>query len=346
MTFTTVCALSALIPGAAYILSAVAHAHARRHRLLDLPTLRSAHSLPIPTGGGVGFAAVVMLAYPLWRIMAGEGRESGLSGDLLLGGGLLVFSGWLDDRKGLPILPRLLVQILAWGWCVAGMGGGHGMVDGMVIGSCGFAWSMPLKLFFLVSGLWLINAYNFMDGLDGLAAAVAIGVGLFGAVLFWGLPMAAPLLLASLAVLGFLPWNWPPAKMFMGDAGSGFLGFLFALAWLHTSGQRQGFLIWPILLAVFIVDATLTLLGRMRRGEKWYESHSSHVYQLAGKRWGHKKVLSAVVAILVLWLLPCAVFCRIFPSWAPAFALAAYIPVGIAYFVFRKRLGRENKFSP
>lgn len=328
-------ALLALIPAAVYAGVAGMQAHAGPNRLLDTPTPRSSHTRPTLTGGGLTFALIVMLGCLGWRVAVGGVGGNGLTPDLLVGGGILTLTGWQDDRKGLSIRLRLIVQILALALVIAKMA----EPAEVGVGPYALPWGVPVKLFFLLAGLWLINAYNFMDGLDGLAAVVAILAALAGAGLFWGLPIALPLLMTGLAVLGFLPWNWPPAKIFMGDTGSVFLGFVFALAWLHTSGPGQGFLIWPILLAVFLVDATATLLGRIARREKWYESHCSHAYQLAGKRWGHKKVTLTVGGFTLFWLIPSAALCQVYPNWALAIAAGAYFPVVIAYFVCKRHWG-------
>ncbi|CAD5109724.1 Phospho-N-acetylmuramoyl-pentapeptide-transferase [Pseudomonas carbonaria] len=183
-----------------------------------------------------------------------------------------------------------------------------------------------LALLFLV---WLLNLYNFMDGLDGIAAIEAISVCLGGALLYWisgaWVHAAVPLLLAS-AVAGFLFWNWPPARIFMGDAGSGFLGMvlgglLLQAAWISP----ELFWSWLILLGVFVVDATWTLLHRMLRGEKWHQAHRSHAYQTAARRFGgHLPVTLAVAAVNLFWLLPWAL-------WVVAGGLSGGVGLLLAY---------------
>lgn len=168
----------------------------------------------------------------------------------------------------------------------------------------GFA---ELNLFWLINVLaviaivWMINLYNFMDGIDGIAGTEAITISGAAAIFLWvqnsGLVAVCLLILA--AVLGFLIWNWPPAKIFMGDVGSGFLGFVIAVLaiWSENSGAAP-LLIWLLLLGVFIVDATVTLVKRMTRGEKLYEAHRSHVYQLAVQAgYSHKQVTLTILLI-------------------------------------------------
>jgi Fuc2NAc and GlcNAc transferase len=190
--------------------------------------------------------------------------------------------------------------------------------------------------------VWLLNLYNFMDGIDGLAGIEALIVGAGGTAVYWlaGLPTTGdgglPVLLAA-ATLGFLVWNLPPARIFMGDAGSGFLGLMLGTLSLQAAVTRPVLLwCWLVLLGVFIVDATVTLIRRLLRGERVHEAHRSHAYQHASRELGgHRPVTLAVAAINVFWLLP----------WALAIASGriegvvglgvAYIPLLVLAFRFR-----------
>jgi Fuc2NAc and GlcNAc transferase len=160
--------------------------------------------------------------------------------------------------------------------------------------------------------VWLLNLTNFMDGIDGLAAVEAITVCGAGAVLgYLAVPQAPAWMLPSFvaaAAAGFFAWNRPPAKIFMGDAGSSFLGFMFAALALQAAAVAPPLLwSWTILLGVFIVDATTTLVRRLLRGENVASAHRSHAYQWAAIRWaGHGPVTFTAAAINVLWLLPIA----------------------------------------
>ena len=192
----------------------------------------------------------------------------------------------------------------------------------------------------LVYLVWMLNLYNFMDGIDGLASAEAICVCL-GSCLIYGLTGHIELmwvaLILSAAVGGFLCWNFPPARIFMGDAGSGFLGLVLgvmslASAWVSTALLWS----WLILLGVFVVDATWTLIRRMFNGDKVYEAHRSHAYQYASRRYGsHKKVVLAVIFINVLWLFPVAVAVGkgIIPGVQGT--IIAYLPLMFLALVFR-----------
>ncbi|BBH47469.1 hypothetical protein KU43P_39460 [Pseudomonas sp. KU43P] len=188
-----------------------------------------------------------------------------------------------------------------------------------------------LAAFYLV---WMLNLYNFMDGIDGIASVEAIVVCTGGALIYWLTGHAAlggaPLLLAF-AVAGFLIWNFPPARIFMGDAGSGFLGVVIgALSIQAAWADPSLFYSWLILLGVFVVDATWTLVHRLARGEKVYEAHRSHGYQFAARRNGrHLPVTLGVLFIDLLWLLPLAVAVAL--GWLDGLVgvLIAYVPLGI-----------------
>jgi Fuc2NAc and GlcNAc transferase len=193
--------------------------------------------------------------------------------------------------------------------------------------------------------VWLLNLYNFMDGIDGIAGMEAITVCLGAAALVGlalGIGSAAdiglPLLLAG-AVAGFLVWNFPPARIFMGDAGSGFLGITLGILSLHAGAIAPPLLwSWLILLGVFVADATVTLLRRLLRGERVYEAHRSHAYQQAARHYGrHLPVTLAVAAVNLAWLTPIAAgvaMRRIEPgaglliAYAPLFALAVRFRAG------------------
>jgi Fuc2NAc and GlcNAc transferase len=135
------------------------------------------------------------------------------------------------------------------------------------------------------------------------------------------------------ASLGFLRWNWPPARIFMGDVGSGFLGF--ALAVLGLAASRSGAVpieVWAILGGVFMVDATVTLIRRAGRGDRWFEAHRLHAYQHLARRWhSHLAVTLVVIAIDVIWLLPWALAAANFPAHAPLFLAAALIPLALVF---------------
>jgi Fuc2NAc and GlcNAc transferase len=188
--------------------------------------------------------------------------------------------------------------------------------------------------------VWLLNLYNFMDGIDGIASVEAICVCLGATTLYWYLGrtelVIAPVLLA-IAVAGFLYWNFPPARIFMGDAGSGFLGISLGILSLQAAWAAPKFLwSWLILLGVFIVDATWTLFRRLLRGDKVYEAHRSHAYQFASRRFGrHLPITLAVIAINLLWLCPLAFL--VGTGWLDGALglIVAYIPLTVLAIRFK-----------
>jgi Fuc2NAc and GlcNAc transferase len=181
--------------------------------------------------------------------------------------------------------------------------------------------------------MWTLNLFNFMDGIDGIAASEAVFVTLAVLPSLMMLNVAGGIATASLivgsAALGFLRWNWPPAKIFMGDVGSGYVGFVIATLALATAGQRPvAAWIWLILGGVFFVDATVTLLRRLMRGERVHEAHRTHAYQWLARSWNnHRRVTLTVLAINLLWLLPCALWATLRPARAATITLVALAPL-------------------
>lgn len=328
MTFVTIIVL--IIP-ITYFLSKQMLAVAIRKHILDIPNSRSSHQVPTPRGGGAAFSLVIIsmsltgcctgwLSFPVALAVA-------------VGGAGVALVGWIDDKRGLSIRTRFAVHGFAALWITVWVG----RDTTLNLGFTEIAWGNLGLIFFVLGGIWLINLYNFMDGIDGLAAAEAITAGLAGCAILWGTSGDVLALSTGAAVLGFIPWNWPQARLFMGDVGSGFLGLVFACLWMCGSDIPGGFFIWPVLLGVFIVDATLTLLGRMHRREKWYASHRSHAYQVAALRWGHGAVTKAVVFMNIFWLAPCAIVCRVYPGWAGAVMVGAYLPLVALYICIKRK---------
>jgi Fuc2NAc and GlcNAc transferase len=300
--------------------------YALSRSLIDIPNARSSHSVPTPRGGGVAIVLAFTLAlFILW--IAGL-----MASPVFLGiagaGALIAVIGFLDDHAHIAARWRLLGHFVASIWLLFWLGGlpvvelfGH---------SFDLGWfGHVLAAFYLV---WLLNLYNFMDGIDGIASVEAICVCLGACLLYWVSNatdlISAPLFLA-VAVAGFLYWNFPPARVFMGDAGSGFLGIIFGGLSLQAAWVSADLLWgWLILLGVFIVDATFTLFRRLLRGDKVYEAHRTHAYQFASRRFGsHLAVIAVVAAINLLWLLPIALCITQFGlnSWAGL--ILAYAPL-------------------
>ncbi|MEN5201187.1 glycosyltransferase family 4 protein [Pseudomonas wadenswilerensis] len=289
-----------------FLMTVALRRYAISQSLMDVPNARSSHSVPTPRGGGVAIVLAFLMALPV-----AYGFEL-VSLELLVGslgaGGLVAIIGFLDDHGHIAARWRLLGHFAAAAWGLYWLQAAPAlMIFGSVfdLGAVGYV----LAALYLV---WMLNLYNFMDGIDGLASLEAITVCLGSCVLYWliGMPglIWGPALLA-LAVAGFLFWNFPPARIFMGDAGSGFLGMQLGLLSLHAMNAQPSLLwAWIILLGSFIVDATFTLARRLLRGDKVYEAHRSHAYQYASRQFGkHRPVTLAITAINLFWLLPMAV---------------------------------------
>jgi Fuc2NAc and GlcNAc transferase len=316
----------------AWLLTALLRRYALRRSLMDVPNARSSHSVPTPRGGGVAIVLAFLGGLTL-AFLLGLGIVSSLYWALLGAGAGIALLGFLDDHGHIAARWRLLGHFAAAVWALYWLGGLPPLA--VFGGQLDLGWlGHVLAAFYLV---WLLNLYNFMDGIDGIASVEAICVSLGGVLVYLlvASPQApgmggwlVPLLLAA-AVAGFLVWNFPPARIFMGDAGSGFIGIVLGVLSIQAAATQPALLwCWLILLGVFVVDATLTLLRRLLRGEKVYEAHRSHAYQFAAREHGrHLPVTLAVLAVNLLWLIPVAVAVAL--GWLDGALglLIAYIPL-------------------
>jgi Fuc2NAc and GlcNAc transferase len=288
-----------------WVLTLVLRRYALAKSLMDIPNERSSHSIPTPRGGGVAIVVSFLLALP---VLGGLNLLSPSALYGLLGSGLLVaIIGFADDHGHIAARWRLLGHFIAAGWTLFWLNGLPPIELFGVTVDLGWFGNV-LALVYLV---WMLNLYNFMDGIDGLASAEAISVCIAMCFLYWlngHTNLIWPPLILAAAVSGFLYWNFPPARIFMGDAGSGFLGIILGGFTLHAAVVATDLLwSWLILLGVFIVDSTWTLIWRLARGEKVYKAHRSHGYQHATRKLkSHGIVTAAVVGINLLWLFPIA----------------------------------------
>lgn len=340
MTITIIIILVIIAALASGVLTYAIRKYALAKSLMDIPNSRSSHKVPTPRGGGLAFVIVFLMMLPClyWYEVLTTSMLWGLIG----AGGLIAIVGFLDDKGHIPARWRLLVHFIASIWLLYWLSGFPNLII--------FNINLPpvlttiLAVFYLV---WLLNLYNFMDGIDGIASVEAICVCISAAVIYYMAdnPLAAivPLVLAG-AVVGFLFWNLPPAKIFMGDVGSGFLGIVLAglsiqAAWMSS----QLFLAWLVLLGVFIVDATWTLVHRLLRKEKPHKAHRNHTYQIAARFWGsHLGVTIAVLAINVVWLLPIALLVAGNDINGFLGLIIAYLPLGYLAFMFKAGAPEEE----
>jgi Fuc2NAc and GlcNAc transferase len=260
---------------------------------------------------------------------------------LLLGGVAVAAVGFVDDLGHVNQTVRFVVHLLAVALMLAILPALPGITIGVYFLEPGWF----LAGFYVIALVWFINLFNFMDGIDGIAGVQSLSM-LAGAVLisFMREDLAWVPMFACLAacVAGFLVWNWPPAKVFMGDACSGYLGFVLGALAIGTSiDGPMNLWSWAILGGVFLIDATVTLLVRMLRGKRWYQAHRSHAYQILSRRLqSHSKVTIGVLAINVFWLMPWALAAAMSPERGFAYCLIAWAPILVV--VIRAGAGREE----
>jgi Fuc2NAc and GlcNAc transferase len=299
-------------------------------RLVDVPNPRSSHVVPTPRGGGAAIVIVTLLALPILAVI---GALSWRTACGWFGAGALVAAvGFSDDHAHIEAKWRLLAHFIAAVWLVGWIGG----LPPLWVGGPAISLGWFGDLLAILYVMWLLNLSNFMDGIDGIAAVEVITVSLSGALLYLlaalgGTRWMTPLVVAG-ATVGFLLWNWPPAKIFMGDVGSGFLGLALAALSLDAAWVAPRlFWAWIILLGVFVVDATVTLVRRTARGDRFYEAHRTHAYQHAAARWGaHLPVTVATGLITLVWLLPLAILVTVGTFDGISGVLIAYAPLVIA----------------
>ena len=263
-------------------------------RLIDVPNQRSSHTLPTPRGGGIAFVAAFFITAGIAVLLVRDG--AGASTALLRGSIAVLVPLWLvgtiDDLRGLSVGLRYLVQLLAAGLAVVLFGSFPGFDS--ILGSAGSPWLTPLLSVIAITAL--INFYNFMDGLDGIVGgSCAVQLAFFALYLqqpSWWLLVAA--------LIAFLFWNWPPAKVFMGDSGSTVLGGAVALALLQAPDSKSMWCAGAVT-APLLGDAVFTLLRRLAKRENIFEAHKSHIYQrLNQSGWSHGRVASSYVALTLL----------------------------------------------
>ena len=300
----------------------------RRAAVIDRPNERSSHAVATPRGGGIAPAGAILVA---WMALVVTGVNASGLWLVLAGAVLLAVVSWFDDIRGLSPVPRLLAQLAAV-IC--------GVLAAIPAGFVFQGWLPPWLdiLAAALAWLWFVNLFNFMDGIDGLAGseavAVAAGLVLFASVGIGQDPGLAALSGAvGLAAIGFLVWNWAPARVFLGDVGSVPLGYLLGFLLLQTAARGY----WKIALILplyFLADATITLLRRLLRGERIWQAHRQHFYQRAVQRGlGHAAVTTRVIAANLL-LIGCG---WVAENGAGIYALAAAVAIVIVLLVSLSR---------
>jgi Fuc2NAc and GlcNAc transferase len=317
---------------ASTLLTGLVRKLALSHGVIDVPNERSSHTVPTPRGGGIAIALATVGAVVA---LAALGKIEMRLLAAFAGGGVMVATvGFIDDRSPLSARVRLAVHFIAALWALAWLEGLPPLrIAGQVIefGIAGY-------LLGALGIVWTLNLFNFMDGIDGIAASEAAFIALAAALLaiFTGVAMGvtAIALATAAACVGFLLWNWPPAKIFMGDVGSAFLGFTIALLAIASARDNPvALLVWLLLGGVFFVDATVTFVRRLLRREPVHEAHRSHAYQWLARRWNsHRRVTVLVVLVNLVWLLPCAWFATVWPAgaaWITVVGLAPLVLIAV-----------------
>jgi Fuc2NAc and GlcNAc transferase len=313
---------------------------ASRHGLLDLPNERSSHTAPTPRGGGI--AIVIASGFGLGLLGAFGAVEPTLIGAVLGGGIAVATVGFMDDRQRLSATVRLAVHAIAAVCALVVLGG----LPVMQIGATLFRFGWGGFAIGALGIIWVLNLFNFMDGIDGIAATEAVFVLAGGALLSrisgTGVAASNGALVIGAASLGFLLWNWAPARIFMGDVGSGYLGYVIAVLAIASARDNPAALAaWLILGGVFFCDATVTLIRRLLRGERVSQAHRSHAYQRLARRWqSHGRATALMLMIDVCWLLPCALFTITHPPLAAWTVIVALAP--LATLAFFTGAGRDE----
>lgn len=312
---------------ATMILTGAIRQAALKRQIMDIPNSRSSHSVPTPRGGGLAIVAVLLVMFTVMPMFY-PGLE--FYAWLIVGTCVPVaLIGLWDDFHHVDARWRLLIHFASLSFAVIYLGDmpeislfGHSYEPGFLVAAVA-----------VLSMVWLLNLFNFMDGIDGIAAIEVITVGIAIALLSWivkrdSLYWILPLVMAFSAA-GFMVWNFPPAKIFMGDVGSGFIGALLGVLVISASWVDQSLLwAWIILLGIFVVDATVTLLRRLLRGDKVYQAHRSHAYQYASRLYGsHLPITVVVGAINLFFLLPVALLVAFHKIEGALGVIVAYLPL-------------------
>lgn len=306
-----------------FLLTGLIRRYAKSRNIVDVPNERSSHAIPTPREGGLSIAATFLVG--IWFV---EPVSRSILWSLVSSGIVVAGIGLWDDHSSIRARWRLLVHFLAALLAVFFLGG----FVGSSLSSDSLNNALVVTGLVILSLVWLLNLFNFMDGIDGIAASEAIFISSSGALFCWlngleGLAIVSLIMAASTG--GFLLLNWPPAKIFMGDVGSGFIGLMLGIIAYTSVLENVSIWIWVILFGIFFVDSGLTLIIRLIRGEKWHQAHCSHAYQNAARKWGHKSVTVGTILINLFWLFPLAYISYLYPNKSVITTTIAYIPLVI-----------------
>ncbi len=296
--------------------------YALRHALIDHPGERRSHAVATPRGGGLSIVIVLLVAFGWLGLL--NPSQAPLLAAAGIGLGLVAGIGWIDDHR--PLSPWLRLGV-------------HAIAAALLAVAIERHGGSPVHaLAAFVLALALVNVWNFMDGIDGIAASQA-GIAAIGFALVAGDGMALWLVLALVAACGgFLPFNFfPKARIFLGDVGSGALGYIMAALIVILAGQENlaSQNLSPILLllplSAFLIDATLTLIARVVRGERWWTPHVGHAYQRWATRWGSH---AGVTLVYAGWTMAAVAVMLAALPYGPAFIVMAWYVAGVVVWIW------------
>jgi len=324
------------------LLTGLIRYYALSNKILDIPNQRSSHKIPTPRGGGLAIV-ISFFSAASYLFLSNELNPawfSALSATLLV-----ALIGFCDDHAHVAARWRFLIHLLAAFSALYFLNGlpqilipkPLASIFGIETLNTGWYGYFPGTLLLV----WFLNLFNFMDGTDGIAASEAVFVSAALAGYLYFIDDNLFNISAALAVsaAGFLVWNRPPAKIFMGDVGSGFLGLLLGILILMAAKLAPVlFYCGLILFGIFIVDASYTLAIRFLSGQKWHQAHCSHTYQRAAKQFGHLPVLLVCWAINLFWLLPISRVVFLYPEYALPGLFLAYLP--LVFLAYRFKAGQ------
>lgn len=312
-----------------------------RNALIDIPNERSLHDQPTPRGGGLSIVLASLTSFLLMYYFELITLDILLA--LLSGGSIVAVIGWLDDHRHISPVIRGLIYTAAAIITLMILGG----LPSINVGKHYLTIPLFNNIVAVFGIVWLINLYNFMDGADAFAAIQTICVCLFLGLLFLlsgqhGLAVIN--FIVVMATAGFLYWNWPPARIFMGDVGSCFIGFFFgSQIIISEKSDSVTAVVFLILLGVFICDATFTLIMRIVKNEKWYSAHKSHAYQrIVQMGMSHKQLVLSLLVINVFFLWPMAYIAF---RWEQLSILLLIFEVLVLFILWVRIQIRYNRFK-
>lgn len=301
---------------------------ASKHGPYATPNYRSLHQKVIPRGAGLAVAFTALLGYlylyfdyglPVAQLMV-----------YVIGGVVVAAMGAADDRLDIRARYRMPFQFLTAGWICYWLRGLAPVDLGFAVIDLGYFGHVAL----FAALIWFYNLYNFIDGIDGMASSATIFIcGALGTLMFFKHALVLGLILTLLGVssAGFLVFNWPPARMFLGDAGSSFMGYILSAVFVESLWQNAASIWWWLIIGGFyFADTTLTTVVRLLKVPGWYRPHRSHAYQNLARMWNsHRKVVLMVMMINLFWVTPLLLLSLRYEAWTIGVTVLVYIPLAV-----------------